>query len=438
MSLVIGRPLSATIRYQIAVPAVDSSVGPCRQDSQGSRESSQGVESCYHRALPATFTSKRESTRPNWAEVSLSALRHNFCALQQHVGPSVTLCAVVKCDAYGHGSEGCARTLEQAGARWFGVTSTDEGAALRDAGIDSRILILVGAWRGEEEDVLRYGLTPTVSRWEDVEAMALAALRLGRREPVAVHLKLDTGMARLGLALSELDSFARRIKAAPMIELEGVFSHLASAEVLDADDARRQQERFNAALLTLASHGLNPPIRHLANSSATLGRPDSWYNFVRPGMAIYGYELPLQRDGTVLPQILGLEPALSWKTRVLSLRDVPAGQALGYNGTYTTKAPARVAVIAAGYGDGLYRKLSPGGHVLLRGARAPFAGRISMDLSIIDVSNISGVEIGDEVTLIGRDGEERITAVDHARWSGTITYEILCNLSERVGRRHVE
>jgi alanine racemase len=383
----------------------------------------------------------RASTRPNWAEVSLPALRHNFRALQHHIGPAVTICAVVKCDAYGHGSEGCALALEQIGASWFGVTSTDEGVALRNAGVASRILVMVGVFPGEEEDALRYGLTPTVHRAEDVEAVAASAVRIGRREPVPIHLKLDTGMARLGLSLSELDTLAELIKSIPQVELEGVFSHLASSELLDAGDAGRQQRRFREALRTLDRHGLHPPIRHLANSSATLGRPDSWYNFVRPGMAIYGYELPLvHRDGTPIAEYhpLGLIPAMSWKTRVLSLRNVPAGQALGYNGTYVTPAPARIAVIAAGYGDGLYRRLSPGGYVLLRGQRAPMLGRISMDLTIVDVTHIVGVEIGDEVVLIGRSGNEQITAVDHARWSGTIPYEILCNLSERVVRHHVE
>jgi alanine racemase len=248
-------------------------------------------------------------------------------------------------------------------------------------------------------------------------------------------------MARLGLPLSELDSFAERMKAIPEVELEGVFSHLASAEIVDAADANRQQQRFAQALGTLEAHGLCPPLRHLANSSATLGRPASWFNFVRPGMAIYGYELPLTHcDGTAVTEYrpLGLVPAMSWKTRVLSLRNVQAGQALGYNGVYVTPAPARIAVIAAGYGDGLYRKLSPGGYVLLRGHRAPMLGRISMDLTMVDVTHIPGVEIGDEVVLIGRSGSERITAVDHARWSSTIPYEILCNLSERVVRRHVE
>lgn len=353
----------------------------------------------------------------------------------------MTICAVVKCDAYGHGSEACAQALTEAGAQWFGVTSTDEGVALREAGVSSRVLILVGAWRGEEEDALRYGLTSTVHRMEDVEAIAAAAARLGHRDPVPVHLKLDTGMGRLGLSLNELDRFCERLKTLPQIVLEGVFSHLASAEVLDDAEAQRQQQRFDQAVATLERHSLRPRLRHLANSSAALGRPDTWYNFVRPGMAIYGYELPLvQHDGQPVTSYvpLGLRPAMSWKTRVLSLRDVSAGQALGYSGAYVTAVPARIAVIAAGYGDGLYRRLSPGGWVLIRGQRAPILGRISMDLTIVDVTHIPGTELGDEVVLIGRSGQQQITAVDHARWSGTIAYEILCNLSERVVRHHVE
>jgi alanine racemase len=392
--------------------------------------------------LPLISPTVRASSRPNWAEVSLSRLRHNFRVIQNHIGQSVSICAVVKCDAYGHGAEACALALEEDGAAWFGVTSVDEGVALRDAGVRGRILVMVGVFRGEEEDAIRYELTPTVHRIEDVEAIAAATTRIGKRSSVAVHLKLDTGMTRLGLSLPELDRFARRIPAIPAVELEGVFSHLASAEVLDAEDATQQRNRFELALQTLEGHRLQPRYRHLANSSATLGRPDSWYNFVRPGMAIYGYELPLvTRDGSapIGYVSLGLLPALSWKTRIISLRNVPVGSALGYNGAFVVKAPSRIAVIAAGYGDGLYRRLSPGGgYVLVRGCRAPMLGRISMDLTIVDVTQIDGVEIGDEVVLIGQSGDERITAVDHARWAGTIPYEIICNLSERVVRHHVE
>jgi len=398
----------------------------------------------------------RTYSRPNWAEVSLSALRHNFRLLQQHVGSDVTICSVVKCDAYGHGYAECARVLEEEGGRWFGVTSTDEGVALRDCGITSRVLILVGAWRGEEEDVLHYSLTPAIFRVEELSSFARAAARLRLSQPVAVHLKLDTGMGRLGLPLAELASFIAELKRTPEIELEGVFSHLASSELLDDPDTRNQSQRFEEALQELARYGLHPPIRHLANSSAAIARPETRHNFVRPGLAIYGYQLPLTaRDGKLVthPVSLDLRPVLQWKTRVISLRDVPAGQALGYGGTYITREPSRIAVIAAGYGDGYSRKHSfphnanatsssngaageSRSYVLIRGRRAPVVGRVSMDMTLVDVSGIRDCEIGDEVVLIGRSGDEEITAWDLARWSETLPYEVLCDLSERVLRRY--
>lgn len=228
----------------------------------------------YHSCLPITSASVREDTRPNWAEISIPALTHNFQTVQKHVGAGVTLCAVVKCDAYGHGAEGCATALENAGASWFGVTSTDEGVRLRDAGIRSRILVMTGGWRGEEEDMLRYALTPAVFRIEDCEALVRAAERLGIRKELPVHLKVDTGMARLGLPMAEVDAFAEQLKHLPQISLEGVFSHLASAELIDAEDARLQTVRFGLAARMLDAHGFHPRLRHLANSAATIARPD--------------------------------------------------------------------------------------------------------------------------------------------------------------------
>ena len=378
--------------------------------------------------------------------------------LQNHVGPGVTICSVVKCDAYGHGYAECARVIEAEGGRWFGVTSTDEGVALRDAGVTGRVLILVGAWQGEEEDVLHYSLTPAIARFEELAAFARAAQRMRLTRRVAVHLKIDTGMGRLGLSMPELPSFAERLQRTPEIELEGVFSHLASSEVLDDPGTENQIRRFQEALRLLSQSGVNPPIRHLANSSAAIARPETWHNFVRPGLAIFGYELPaVKRDGSLgrAAKSLDLQPVLQWKTRVISLRDVPAGQALGYGGTYITPAPAQIAVIAAGYGDGYSRKNSyprngagatngngSGGElrssVVIRGQRAPIVGRISMDMTLVDVSRIAGCEIGDEVMLIGRSGDEQITAWDLARWSETLPYEVLCNLSERVLRRYVD
>lgn len=407
--------------------------------------------------MSATLASSRIETRPNWAEISLSALRHNFRVLQQHVGPDVTICAVVKCNAYGHGVEECAPALAEAGATWFGITSTDEAIVLREAGIAGRILVMCGLYHGEEEEALHHRLTPAVFRLEEAQSLARAAQRLHLERPVAVHLKIDTGMARLGIPLADVESFAEGIKRLPEIELEGVFSHLASSEVLDDAGTRQQIERFTGALQTLEAHGLRPRLRHLANSGGVLARPDAWHNFVRPGLALYGYELPTVRhDGTVVTDVpqLPLKPVLSWKTHILGLRDVPAGQALGYGGAYVTKSSARIAVVSVGYGDGLSRKVSTNGptsealrafnpdvgrgEVLLRGQRAPMVGRISMDLTLVDVTGVAGASIGDQVVLIGRSGEQQITACDHARWSDSVVYETLCNLSKRVPRRHAE
>jgi alanine racemase len=407
--------------------------------------------------LATTFTSSRIETRPNWAEVSLSALRHNFRVVQEHVGDDVTICAVVKCNAYGHGVEECAPALEQAGARWFGVTSTDEGVVLRECDVHGRILIMCGLYPGEEEEAIRHSLTPAVFRLQQAEDLARAAARLGVATRVAIHLKIDTGMARLGLPLAELDSFAEGLKRLPQIELEGVFSHLASSEVLDDADTAHQIERYETALRTLANHGLHPSLRHLANSGAVAARPNTWHNFVRPGLLLYGYDYaPSRHDGSPVTDVpaLPLKPVLSWKTHILGLRDVPAGQPLGYGGAYVTPAPARIAVVSVGYGDGLSRKISvrnghdpalchihPSvghGEVLIRGQRAPIVGRVSMDLTLIDVTRIAGAAIEDEVVLIGRSGQEQITAWDMARCSDTVVYETLCNLSKRVPRRHAE
>jgi alanine racemase len=407
--------------------------------------------------LATTSTSSRLETRPNWAEVSLSALRHNFGVVQQHLGAGVTICAVVKCNAYGHGVEECAPALEQAGAKWLGVTSTDEGIVLRECGIRGRILIMCGLSPGEEEEALRHSLTPAVFRLAQAEDLARAAIRVGLAKSVAIHLKIDTGMGRLGLPLSQLESFAEGVKRLPQIELEGVFSHLASSEVLDDEHTAQQIEGYEAALHTLADRGLHPPLRHLANSGGVQARPNTWHNFVRPGLLLYGYEYPLsQHDGSQVSNVppLPLKPVLSWKTHILELRDVPAGQPLGYGGTYVTPAPARIAAVSVGYGDGLSRKVSvrnghdamrydrdPAvgrGEVLVRGQRVPIVGRGSMDLTLIDVTRVAGVLIGDEAVLIGRSGDEQITAWELARCSDTIVYETLCNLSKRVPRRRAD
>ena len=375
------------------------------------------------------------NARPNWAEVSLGALRRNFRALRELAGTGVEICAVVKADAYGHGARECARALQAEGARWFGVTSTAGGLHLRQSGIRGRILLMTGFWQGDEPEVIHQQLTPAV--WESwhVERLQLAAAK-SSSAPVPVHLKVDTGMGRLGVAVAELPALLAQLRAAGHLHLEGVFTHLASAEMVGAEDVQRQLAAFEQAIALVHRAGFSPEFFHAANSAALVCLPQARKNLVRPGISLYGYFLPFTGGGAMQPP--AIEPVLSWKTRVISLRDLPHGSALGYNGTYVTSRPSRIAVLPVGYADGLNRRLSSCGRVLVRSAYAPLVGRISMDISLVDVTDVAGVEIGDEVILIGARGGLRITAWDHANAAGTIPYEVLCNISKRVPRKYVE
>jgi alanine racemase len=304
------------------------------------------------------------------------------------------------------------------------------------------ILVMTGFWRGEEEAVLRRRLTPAIATFEHVEALETAARRLRLPGPIAVHLKVDTGMARLGVSLAELPALAARIADSPVIELQGVFSHLAESEVLDSAFADTQRAAFERALALLAEAGLRPRYRHLANTAATLARPESWNNMVRPGLGLYGYSLPCQGLRAESPGAeivrLPLRPVLTWKTRIVALREIAAGTSVGYNRRWQAARPTRVAVLPVGYGDGFNRHLSNRGQVILRDRYAPIAGNVSMDLTMIDVTDIPGAAIGDEVLLIGRSANCSIGADDHARVAGTVVYEILCGLSPRIPRVYVE
>ena len=379
-------------------------------------------------------------SRRTWAEVSVSRLRHNFRTVQEYVAPAATVCAVVKADAYGHGAQGCARALEMEGAKWFGVTSAHEGMLLRDAGITGRILVMAGFFRGEEEYIVQNNLTPTVWDWNHIELLENAAEKLGKTK-VDVHLKVDTGMTRLGANMSDLPMLADSLKQARHVRVEGFFSHLASAEVVDAPSVDQQIERFGRASATIIEHGLSPHYYHIANSAALCTRPKTWMNFVRPGLALYGYHLPFVSAVTGAPDgahELSVVPVLTWKTRVIQLRDVDAHTAIGYSAAYVTQAPTRVAVLPVGYADGLNRQLSSRGRVIVRGDYARIIGNIAMDLTTIDVTGIPGIDIGDEVTIIGSQGERTITPWEHAAHASTIAYEILCAISKRVPRKYVD
>jgi len=379
----------------------------------------------------------RVATRPTWAEVSLVTLRQNFRTVVKHAGATVSVCAVVKADAYGHGAVECSRALQAEGAKWLGVTSLDEAIPLRDAGIESRILLMTGFWRGEESEIVRLRFTPTV--WEPWHIESLenaAASRVGRH---AVHLKVDTGMGRLGVSLDELPAVLKALSAAPHLAFEGLSTHLASSEIMDAPSVAEQERRFEETQRIVRAAGFHPSLVHMANTSALISRRETWNNMVRPGVALYGYYLPFQRAGREVSGgtlRLPVKPVLTWKTRILSMRNFAANQALGYGGTYVTKAPAHVAVLPVGYADGYNRQLSNRGRVIVRDHYAPIIGSISMDLTLVDVTGIPGIAVGDEVILLGTSDGLSVDALEHARLANSSPYEILCNISKRVPRRY--
>jgi alanine racemase len=383
-------------------------------------------------------TLSRVATRPTWAEVSLTTLRKNFRTVQKHVGAAVTVCAVVKADAYGHGAVECSRALESEGARWLGVTSLDEAIPLRDAGIQSNILLMTGFWRGEESEIVRLRLTPTV--WEPwhIDSLEKAASVMGvARHPV--HLKVDTGMGRLGVAVDELSAVVTALTGAKHLVLDGLSTHLASSEIMDAPSVADQERKFEDALRMVRGAGMEPAFVHVANTGAVISRRGTWHSMVRPGVALYGYYLPFQRAGREVSGgtlRLPVKPVLTWKTRILSMRNFAANQALGYGGTYVTKAPAQVAVLPVGYADGYNRQLSNRGRVIVRDHYAPIVGRISMDLTLVDVTGIPGTSVGDEVILLGSGDGLSVDALEHAELAGSTPYEILCNISKRVPRKY--
>jgi len=368
----------------------------------------------------------------------LTALRQNFRTVQKHVGPSVTVCAVVKADAYGHGAVECSRALEAEGAKWLGVTSLDEAIPLREAGIRANILLMTGFWRGEESEIIRLHLTPTV--WEPwhIEMLEIAAAALGvTRHPV--HLKVDTGMGRLGVGVDQLPGVLAALKAARHLVLEGLSTHLASSEIMDAPSVAEQERSFDSARRLVREAGMEPAFVHMANTAAVISRRETWCSMVRPGVALYGYYLPFQRAGREVSGgtlRLPVKPILIWKTRILSLRDFGPNQPLGYGATYVTKAPAHVAVLPVGYADGFNRQLSNRGRVIVRDHYAPIVGRISMDLTLVDVTGIPGVAVGDEVILLGVGDGLSVDALEHAELANSTPYEILCNISKRVPRRY--
>jgi len=377
--------------------------------------------------------------RPVWAEISLTAILHNLRAIRKQVGAQRKILAVVKSNAYGLGAVPVAKALQKAGTEWFGVTCANEGVELREAGIRKRILILTGFWPGEERRLIQNNLTPTVTRVDDLGHLERSAKAAGGRSRLRFHLKINTGMNRLGISADEVESFARKLAGCKHIELEGTFTHFASAEDFTARQTNEQEKVFLACLDRLRALGVSPGIVHMANSGAICARPSTWADMVRPGAILYGYYQsfdPPQKKQEVMGQV-ALQPCLSLRARIISLRNVPVGEGVGYAARFVTKRPSRIAVINAGYADGVVRALTNRGWALVRGRRVPLVGTISMDLTTLDLTDVPEAVLGDVVTIYGKDGDASIEVSEVAHEIGTVTSDLLCALGRRVPKFYV-
>lgn len=364
---------------------------------------------------------------PTWAEVDLDAIAANTRWLVAHVGPRVGVMAVVKANGYGHGAVPVAKAALAAGAARLAVGRLDEALELRAHGIGAPILIMghVPVWGAQR--CVDLGLTCTVNDRALAEALAGEARRRGRT--AAVHVKVDTGLNRYGLLSGEAVGFGRWVADHPGLELEGLYTHLAAADEPDQEFTYRQLSLFGRVVKQLRRAGIRPPLLHAANSAATLRLPEAHFDLVRTGAALYG----LQATGEAVARA-PLQPALTFKTQIIRLWNVPAGAYVSYGCTYRTPRATRLALLAAGYGDGLSRALSNRGTALVGGRRYPIVGRVCMDLTIIDVGKGGNVEVGDEAVLLGRQGDARISADELAKILGTINYDVVCAVSARVPR----
>jgi alanine racemase len=368
--------------------------------------------------------------RPTWVEIDLDAIAGNVAAARALVGPQVRLCAVLKADGYGHGAVGIARTALNNGVHMLAVACLAEAITLRRAAIDAPVLVLgyTPAWQAR--DTLRHNVTATVYDLDVARALSQASADLNR--PARVHVKVDTGMGRLGLLPDEVVPFVQQLQSLPGLLVEGIFTHFSVADSIlpqHLAHTRTQLAVFEAVLANLAAAGICPPLIHAANSSAMLTQPASRFNMVRLGIALYGLA-----PSAAVPLPPGFRPALSWKTQVAQVKTLPPGAVVSYGNTYRTSGRTVVAVIPVGYADGFRRAPRHWGHVLVRGQIAPIIGRVTMDQTMLDVTAIPGVRQGDEVVLIGRQGEAEITVEQVAEQLGTINYEVISEILARVPR----
>jgi alanine racemase len=368
-----------------------------------------------------------------YVEISRSRIAANYRAVCAAAGRDAEVMGVVKADAYGHGAIEVSRILAQEGARWLAVSSAEEGVSLRRAGVDCRILIMAGVMAWEREAIRQFQLTPTLHSIDEIKTFDDA----GGAAPLNIHLKIDTGMSRLGARRVKAEAIARALTAAPNIRLEGLMTHFASAADFTSTQTDEQIRVFNEMTAALSDLGIRPPLLHCASTNAiAYKRSGSSHPLVRPGHAIYGYVSPARGD--VSASSLHVEPALSWKTRIITTKNLQPGDRVGYGGSFVATAPMRIAILAAGYADGISHRLSNKGKVIAGGRMAAILGTVSMDLTTIDITASPQLSPGDEVTLLGREGDVSLDAQQIARTAGTISYNVLCGIGSRVKRFYVD
>lgn len=360
-------------------------------------------------------------------EINLNALQENCRAIQKRVGSDTKILAVVKSDGYGHGMIPSAQALSEVGIKAFGVAEVHEAVALREAGVRGDLVVFLGVREAEYEEVVHFDLQPVIFDVRHLESLASFAAR--KEVKVGVHLKVDTGMGRLGIMPAELEQYAAIIRKEKGLFFAGLMSHFPCSDSAEFTSTRKQNELFGKLSAQIAGSDQTFPV-HIANSAAVMRSPDLHWDMVRPGLSLYGcYPSEECLD------LVDLKPVMFFKTEIVQVKDVPAGFGISYGHTFVTSRPSRLAILPVGYNDGFLRSLSNRAHVLVHGKRAPQRGRVCMNVTVVDVTDIPGVQVGDEVVLMGSQGDQEITADEIAGWMDTINYEVLClfgNLNQRV------
>jgi len=372
--------------------------------------------------------------RPTRAEINLDNLAFNFHSVKRFVGEDLAVMAIVKADGYGHGAVRCARRLEAEGADWFGVALLEEGLELRENSIKAPILCLGGFWAGQEKALLGNNITPVIYQTETADLLNRAARE--KNIIADVHVKVDTGMGRIGVRFDEVKEFLEKLREFKDLRIDGLMTHFATADnLLENDYTNEQINKFKQTVAIFESKGFNPTYQDLANSPGAVAHQNSRGNMVRIGGILYGLGGDVLPEGIVKPE---LKPVLSLHTRIALLKRVPSGETLGYSRTFTTEKNSLIATVPIGYQDGYRRSLSNISRAIVNGIYVPVVGRISMDWTILDVTEVRDVKVDDEVILIGESGALKVSAEELARQTNTISYEITCGINRRVPRKYVE